>query len=103
MDEATGLKIMPHWLAQPYFRPPPPVGECLCFAHLSVLSRYSCISLIISSHRILAQPKAQPEKSVPAKRPLSVAEDMGKEDSKKVRLEEEVNGGIGIPEVLSVS
>lgn len=24
MDEATGLKILPHWLAQPYFRPLPP-------------------------------------------------------------------------------
>ena len=23
-DPATGLKILPHWLAQPYFRPLPP-------------------------------------------------------------------------------
>ena len=24
VDESTGLKILPHWLAQPYFRPLPP-------------------------------------------------------------------------------
>lgn len=24
LDSHTGLPILPHWLAQPYFRPPPP-------------------------------------------------------------------------------
>ncbi|THU94341.1 FMN-linked oxidoreductase [Dendrothele bispora CBS 962.96] len=24
IDEPTGLRVLPHWLAQPYFRPPPP-------------------------------------------------------------------------------
>ncbi|KAK7457213.1 tRNA dihydrouridine synthase [Stygiomarasmius scandens] len=24
IDKATGLRVLPHWLAQPYFRPPPP-------------------------------------------------------------------------------
>jgi len=24
LDRETGFKIVPHWLAQPYFRPPPP-------------------------------------------------------------------------------
>lgn len=23
VDPATGLNVLPHWLAQPYFRPPP--------------------------------------------------------------------------------
>ena len=24
LNRETGFKIVPHWLAQPYFRPPPP-------------------------------------------------------------------------------
>ena len=24
LDPETGFKIVPHWLGQPYFRPPPP-------------------------------------------------------------------------------
>jgi tRNA-dihydrouridine synthase 1 len=28
VDPATGLNVLPHWLAQPYFRPlPPPISN----------------------------------------------------------------------------
>lgn len=27
VDPATGLKLLPHWVAQPYFRPLPKVAE----------------------------------------------------------------------------
>ena len=27
LDREAGFKIVPHWLAQPYFRPPPPSTE----------------------------------------------------------------------------
>ena len=27
LERETGFKVVPHWLAQPYFRPPPPSTE----------------------------------------------------------------------------
>lgn len=71
-DEATGLPLLPYWLAQPYFRPPPPTPKVKGELGLRLL-----VPSLIPS---LAD-------NVPSKRPIDVVDiEENVDETKRVKL-----------------
>lgn len=88
VDEVTGLKTIPHWFAQSYVRPPPPVMPCM-YSNLSIRAILT-ISLL------------KAKKTVPAKRSLDTEAAPLEHEEKKLKLEPSVLGSLGTVPVAIV-
>jgi len=79
VDEASGLRVLPHWLAQPYFRPSPPTAQG---------KGSKDASKVVKDVTNAANLDTTGLEGYPVKRPLSpiLNEETSEEDSKRIRL-----------------